>query len=333
MTNGMILLLMTALFLIFGYMGVPVAFALMAGVLVACALTPISMQSMIGQMFHGIDSEILLAVPFFLLVGELMTSADVTNRMIRLAQTMVGHMRGGLAQVVTLFSMFFAGISGSSTADVAVLSRTVAPEMTREGYDRAFTAALIACASTMANLIPPSIMAVVYGATGNVSIGGLFLAGVAPGVVVGIGLMTYSHFFGPVGIKRKRATFGQFAEAAKQAAIPLMIPVIIMGGILTGQFTPTEAGIIAVAYIIFFVIPFLNAKHLPHLPRDMAMTGLLYSIPLITIGAASAFGWMLAYLRGPAVVSEWIAHAAGGDPFLIMLLLVLLFIIVGDFID
>src|SRR6185437_9589009 len=180
MTHGEILLLMTALFLVFGYMGVPVVFALMAGVLTACLLTPISMQSMIGQMFHGIDSEILLAVPFFLLVGELMTSANVTNRMIALAQTMVGHMRGGLAQVVTLFSMFFAGISGSSTADVAVLSRTVAPEMTREGYDRAFTAALIACASTMANLIPPSIMAVVYGATGNVSIGGLFLAGIAP---------------------------------------------------------------------------------------------------------------------------------------------------------
>ncbi len=133
MGNGTIILIMTFLFLWFGYMGVPVAFALMAGVLVACMLTPISMQSMIGQMFHGIDSEILLAVPFFLLVGELMTSADVTNRMIRLAQTMVGHLRGGLAQVVTLFSMFFAGISGSSTADVAVLSRTVAPEMTREG--------------------------------------------------------------------------------------------------------------------------------------------------------------------------------------------------------
>ena len=166
---------MTSLFLVFGYMGVPVAFALMAGVLTACMLTPISMQSMIGQMFHGIDTEILLAVPFFLLVGELMTSANVTNRMIALAQTMVGHMRGGLAQVVTLFSMFFAGVSGSSTADVAVFSRTVAPEMAKEGYDRAFTAALIACASTMANLIPPSIMAVVYGATGNVSIGGLFL--------------------------------------------------------------------------------------------------------------------------------------------------------------
>src|SRR6187401_2143171 len=263
MGNGAIILLMTACFLGFGYMGVPVAFALMAGVLAACMFTPISMRSMIGQMFHGIDCETLLAVPFFLLVGELMTSADVTNRMIRLAQTMVGHLRGGLAQVVTLFSMFFAGISGSSTADVAVLSRTVAVEMTKEGYDRAFTAALIACASTMANLIPPSIMAVVYGATGNVSIGGLFLAGIAPGILIGIGLMIYSHFFGPVGVKKQMATLGQFGTALKDSSLPLMIPLIIMGGILTGWFTPTEAGIIAVAYIVFIAIPILNFRHLP----------------------------------------------------------------------
>ena len=244
-------------------MGVPVAFALMAGVLAACMLTPISMQSMVGQMFHGIDSEILLAVPFFLLVGELMTSADVTNRMIRLAQTMVGHLRGGLAQVVTLFSMFFAGISGSSTADVAVLSRTVAPEMTKEGYDRAFTAALIACASTMANLIPPSIMAVVYGATGNVSIGGLFLAGIVPGVLIGIGLMIYSHFFGPVGIQKPRATLCEFADAARASVLPLMIPLIIMGGILTGWFTPTEAGMVASVYILVVLVPLLNSRPYP----------------------------------------------------------------------
>ncbi len=164
------------------------------------------MQSMVGQLFNGLDAEALLAVPFFLLVGELMTSADVTRRMIVLAQAFVGHMRGGLAQVVTLFSMFFAGISGSSTADVAVLSRTVAPEMDREGYGRGFTAALIASASTIANLIPPSIMAVVYGATGNVSIAGLFLGGVVPGVLIGIGLMIYSYLFGPAGIRRRRAT-------------------------------------------------------------------------------------------------------------------------------
>jgi C4-dicarboxylate transporter, DctM subunit len=331
--NGLLIALMGFLFLFFGYMGVPVAFALIASVLIVTAFTPVSEASMIAQVFNGMDVEALLAVPFFLLVGDLMTSANVTVRMIRLSQTMVGHFRGGLAQVVTLFSMFFAGISGSSAADVAVLTRTLAPEMDREGYSRAFTAALIASAATMANLIPPSIMAVVYGATGNVSIGGLFLGGVVPGVLVGIGLMIYSHFFGPVGFKRQRATFAQFATAAKEAAVPLLIPIIIMGGILTGQFTPTEAGIIAVAYIVFIAIPFLNFRHLVNLPRDMALTGLLYSIPLITIGAASAFGWMLAYLRGPAVVSDWISTAAGGDPFMIMLLLVALFVIVGDFID
>ncbi|MEI8275264.1 MAG: TRAP transporter large permease [Hyphomicrobiales bacterium] len=321
------------LFLFLGYMGVPVAFALIGSVLVVTAFTQVSIASMMAQLFNGMDTEALLAIPFFLLVGDLMTSANVTVRMIRLSQTMVGHFRGGLAQVVTLFSLFFAGISGSSAADVAVLARTVGPEMSREGYDKAFTAALIASAATMANLIPPSIMAVVYGATGNVSIGGLFLGGIVPGLLVGVGLMIYSHFFGPIGLKHKRATFGQFSAATREAAIPLVIPIIIMGGILTGQFTPTEAGVIAVAYIVFVAIPLLNRGHLVNLPRDMAMTGLLYSIPLITIGAASMFGWMLAYLRGPAVVSGWISSTAGGDPFMIMLLLVALFIVVGDFID
>ena len=333
MSNGPILFLMTFLFLGLGYMGVPVAFSIMAGVLVATALTPISFQSMIGQMFHGIDSETLLAVPFFLLVGELMTSANVTQRMVRLAQVLVGHMRGGLAQVVTLFSMFFAGISGSSTADVAVLSRTVAPEMDKEGYDRPFTAALIACASTMANLIPPSIMAVVYGATGNVSIGGLFLGGIAPGIMIGIGLMIYSHFFGPVGVRKQRASFGELGTALRGSALPLMIPVIIMGGILTGWFTPTEAGMIASVYILVVLIPLLNRGHVRNLPRDFVYTGMLYSIPLAAVAAASAFGWMLAYLRGPDIVASWIADYAGTDARTIMLLLVALFVVVGDFVD
>jgi len=324
---------MAGIFLGLGYMGVPVAFAIMAGVLVATAFTPVSFGSMIGQMFHGIDSEALLAVPFFLLVGELMSSADVTQRMIRLAQVMVGHLRGGLAQVVTLFSMFFAGISGSSAADVAVLSRTVAPEMDREGYDRAFTAALIASASTMANLIPPSIMAVVYGATGNVSIGGLFLGGVVPGVMIGIGLMVYSYFFGPVGTLKKRAGLVDLFVAARGSALPMVIPVIIMGGILTGWFTPTEAGLVAAAYILLVLVPLLNPAHIRRLPGDFMYTGLLYSLPLAAVAGASAFGWMLAYLRGPDTVAEFISHYAGTDGRLIMLLLVALFVILGDFID
>jgi len=333
MANGALIFLMAFLFLFLGYLGVPVAFALIAGVLVVTSFTPVGLPSIMTQMFNGIDVEALLAVPFFLLVGELMTAANVTARMITLSQALIGHVRGGLAQVVTVFSMFFAGISGSSAADVAVLSRSLGPDMKREGYNPAFIAALIASASTMANLIPPSIMAVVYGATGNVSIGGLFLGGVVPGLVVGIGLMIYSHFFGPIGVMRRRSSFGEVGEAMKGAAVPLVIPVIIMGGILSGFFTPTEAGVVAVAYILFVAIPLLNRGYLRRLPHDMAMTGLLYSIPLITIAAASAFGWMLAYLRGPAVVSGWITSAAGNDPFMVMLLLVGLFIIVGDFID
>jgi C4-dicarboxylate transporter, DctM subunit len=333
MNAGAVLGLMAVLFLVLGYMGVPVSFALIAGVLVSTAFTPISMQSMVGQLFHGIDSEALLAVPFFLLVGELMASSNVVHRMIRLSQTLVGHMRGGLAQVVTLFSMFFAGISGSSTADVAVLSRTVAPEMDKEGYDRGFTAALIASASTMANLIPPSIMAVVYGATGNVSIGGLFLAGVVPGVLIGIGLMVYSYFWGPVGVKKKRATLAEVAIAARGSALPLVIPVIIMGGILTGWFTPTEAGMIAAAYIILVLIPVLRPRHVLQLPRDFMYAGLLYSLPLAAVAGASAFGWMVAYLRGPDIVAAYIGGIAGTSGPMIMFLLVVLFIIVGDFID
>ncbi len=333
MSNGVIVGLMAVLFLGLGYLGVPVAFALMAGVLVATSFTPVSFPSIIGQMFHGIDSEALLAVPFFLLVGELMTSAEVTQRMIVLSQTLVGHFRGGLAQVITLFSMFFAGISGSSTADVAVLSRTIARDMDREGYDRAFTAALIASASTMANLIPPSIMAVVYGATGGVSIGGLFLGGVVPGVFIGIGLMIYSHFFGPVGVKRRRATIPEVGTAFSGAALPLIIPIIIMGGILTGWFTPTEAGMIAVVYIVVVVIPLLRREHIAKLPGDFVYAGMLYAIPLAAVAGASAFGWMLAYLRGPDVVAGWIATYAGASPIKIMFLLVALFVIVGDFVD
>ena len=333
MSNGVLIFLMAFLFLFLGYLGVPVAFALIAGVLVATAFTPVGLPSIMAQLFNGIDAEALLAVPFFLLVGELMTAANVTARMILFSQTLVGHLRGGLAQVVTLFSMFFAGISGSSAADVAVLSRVLGPDMKKGGYDIGFTAALIASASTLANLIPPSIMAVVYGATGNVSIGGLFLAGVVPGVLIGIGLMIYSYFWGPVGVMKKRAPLSEVIVAARGSALPLIIPVIIMGGILSGWFTPTEAGMMAAVYILIVLIPVLNRRHVRELPRDFMYAGLLYSLPLAAVAGASAFGWMVAYLRGPDIVSGYITAVAGTNGAMIMFLLVCVFVIVGDFID
>jgi tripartite ATP-independent transporter DctM subunit len=324
---------MTFLFLLFGYMGVPVAFSLLAGVIVGTLFTDVTLAAIVQKMFDGVDSEALLAIPFFLLVGELMSSANVVVRISNLSLALVGHIRGGLSQTVAVFSMFFSEMSGSTTADVAVMSRALGGPMKREGYSPPFIAALIAAASTIAALVPPSITAVVYGAVGNVSIAGLFMAGVVPGLMIGFGLMIYCYFFGPAGMRRPRATFGQLAHAIKDASLPLMIPVILLGGILTGWFTPTEAGVVAVTWILLVVIPFLNRKHLARLPYDFCQAGLIFSLPLITIAAASAFGWMLAYLRGAIVIAEWITAIAGNDPHIIMLLLVLLFTIIGDFIE
>src|SRR5258707_819437 len=181
-SSPVILGLMTFCFLFFGYLGVPVPFSLLAGVFVGAMLTDVSLAAIIQKVFDGVDSEALLAIPFFLLVGELMSSANVVVRIANLSLSLVGHIRGGLSQVLVVFSMFFSEMSGSTTADVAVMSRALGGPMGREGYEPAFTAAIIASASTIAALVPPSITAVVYGAVGNVSIAGLFMAGGGPGV-------------------------------------------------------------------------------------------------------------------------------------------------------
>ena len=333
MSAPLILTLMSACFLAFGYLGVPVPFALMGGVFVGALLADVSLAAILQKVFDGMDNEALLAIPFFLLVGELMSSANVVQRIANLSLALVGHIRGGLSQVVTVFSMFFSEMSGSTTADVAVMSRALAPPMKREGYRGPFIAAIIAAASTIAALVPPSITAVVYGAVGNVSIAGLFMAGVVPGFMIGFGLMIFCYFFGPPGTRRARAPLGVVERATKDAALPLMIPAILLGGILTGWFTPTEAGVVAAAWILFVIIPTYNPKHLRKLPYDFCLAGLIFSLPLITIGAANAFGWLLAYLRGAIVIADWITGIAGHDPHMIMLLMVLLFTIVGDFIE
>src|ERR1700751_679393 len=276
MNPGYILGLMSFLFLFFGYLGVPVPFALMAGVLIGASFTEVSHVAIIQKMFDGMDSEALLAIPFFLLVGELMSSANVVVRVVNLSLALVGHIRGGLSQVVVVFSMFFSEMSGSTTADVAVMSRALGGPMRPEGYESAFIAAIIASASTIAALVPPSITAVVYGAVGNVSIAGLFMAGVVPGFMIGFGLMIYCYFFGPTGLSRPRAPFREGARAFKDDSLPLMIPAILLGGILTGFFTPTEAGVVAVVWIIIVVIPALARGHIKLLPWDFCLAGLIF---------------------------------------------------------
>src|SRR4051794_6120739 len=187
MSAPAILTAMSACFLAFGYLGVPVPFALLGGVFIGATMADVSLAAIVQKIFDGVDNEALLAIPFFLLVGELMSSANIVVRIVNLSMALVGHIRGGLSQVVTVFSMFFSEMSGSTTADVAVMSRALGGPMKREGYEAPFIAAIIAAASTIAALVPPSITAVVYGAIGNVSIAGLFMARGVPGPVVGLG--------------------------------------------------------------------------------------------------------------------------------------------------
>ncbi len=213
MNAGYILGLMSFLFLFFGYLGVPVPFALMAGVLIGASFTEVSHVAIIQKMFDGMDSEALLAIPFFLLVGELMSSANVVVRVVNLSLALVGHIRGGLSQVVTVFSMFFSEMSGSTTADVAVISRALGRPMKKEGYSPAFIAAIIASASTIAALVPPSITAVVYGAIGNVSIAGLFMAGFFSCFMVGWGLIMFLFFFFHPGRRAPRRDVSVLAVA------------------------------------------------------------------------------------------------------------------------
>jgi len=332
--NSVAIIVMVVTFLYLGYQGVPVAFALAAGAFVTTAFfTKITMASMVGQMFNGINQLEFLAIPFFLLAGDMMTAANITERLIKFAQVLVGHFRSGLAHVVSLSSMLFAGISGSMTADVAAISTVVMPYMKREGYDPAFSAALVASAATIAAMVPPSIMAIVYGAVGNVSIAGLFLGGATPGIMVGVGLMAYSYLFGPAGIQKKRASVGQIAMSGRAALLPLMIPIIIIGGVVTGTFTPAEAGMIAVVYILVVLLPLLNRGHIRNLPHDFMEAAILYSLPMSAVAAASAVGWLLAYLGGPDIVRGWIEAVAGDNRVVIMYLMVIVLTIAGDFLD
>jgi C4-dicarboxylate transporter DctM subunit len=333
MSGGTITLLLVLIFIVLSILGVPVPFAITASALIGGLLVGVGLSTVISQLFDGVNVIALLAVPFFILAGELASTSGVAERLVKFAQSLVGHIRGGLAQVVTVFSMFFAGISGSSTADVAAIGRVMMPAMKTEGYDPANSAALVAAASTIANMIPPSIMAVVYGAIGGVSVPALFVGGIIPGVLIGLGLMVYSYFFGFPERQRQRASLDEVARSAGASALPLLVPIIILVGILGGFFTPTEAGMVAVVYTIVVVIPLIERDHLPNLPEDFMHAAVLYSLPMMAVAGASALAWVISYLQAPQAVSELIQNVAGTNPILIMLSIVVVLIIAGQFID
>ena len=239
-------------------LGIPVAFSLgiaSAGYMLA---TGTSLAMIVQRMVNGANSFTMLAIPFFFMAGELMNISGVTDKIIELAKALVGHMKGGLAQVNIVASMFFAGVSGSATADTAALGSSLIPAMVKEGYDLDFSAAITVASSCVGPIIPPSITLVLYGILTGTDVGKLLIAGIVPGVVVSVSQMVYTHFY---AVKMDypsypKATPKEMGHAVRKGFSALMMPIIIIGGTMSGVFTPTESAAIAVLYGIiigFFV--------------------------------------------------------------------------------
>jgi tripartite ATP-independent transporter DctM subunit len=317
--------------------GIPIAFGLILVSLIVFLLNPATPAWVLAQrMVSGIDSFVLVAIPFFILAANIMNAGGITERLIKLAMAMVGHIRGGLSHVTVVVGMFFAGISGSSVAESAALSSLFIPAMWKRGYDKDFAVAITAVASTMGVIIPPSILMVIYGAVANASIGALLIGGALPGVLIGLALLTSGYV---VAVRHKypsetehwlgmRALF----EGLWAALLPLGVPFIIVGGILTGYYTPTESAVVATLYAIFITMVVYKTVTIADLVKLLGEAGILTALIFITVGAATAFGWLLAFYKVPTLVTEFLLSITR-HPTGILLIIVLLFTFLGTFMD
>jgi tripartite ATP-independent transporter DctM subunit len=287
-------------------------------------------MAIVQQMVQGVKSFSLLAIPFFIIAGEMMGRGGIALKLINLANVLVGRIRGGLAMVNVVESMFFGGISGSAVADVASTGTIMIPLMEKSGYDDDFSVAITVTSATQGIIIPPSHNMIIYSvAAGGVSVGRLFLAGFVPGVTLGIALMIISYI---ISIKRnypkeKKYSFKEAVKIFGDAFLGLMTAVIIMGGVVSGVFTATESA--AVAAIYAFIITFFVYKEIPL----KEFKGILYStlktltMVMALIASASAFSWLMAYLRIPAIATEFLISITNNKILLLMLINVLLLLL------
>ncbi|GAC1389372.1 MAG: TRAP transporter large permease subunit [Variovorax sp.] len=314
---------------------VPVAFALgLACVPVFFIDDRLTPFLLLNEMLKSYNSFLLLAIPFFMLAANLMNVAGITDKLINLSRALVGWLPGGLGHVSVLVSMLFAGISGSSTAEAAGVGGVLIPAMKKQGYDTEFAVALVACAAVMGVIIPPSILMVVWGGVISVSIGGLFLAGVLPGVLMGLSFMVVVYIYArrrnyPVYARPSRR---ELASAARHAVLPILTPGIIVGGIVGGFFTPTEASVVAVLYAILLGVFIYRRLGLRQLRETIYDSGRFAAISLFCIGTASAFGWLLAYFHIPQLFVDMLKPWGAGVTS-VGFITALCFLVIGCFID
>lgn len=325
------ILLLFATFLI----GVPICFSLgfvsLGGVL-ASGFPPLIV---VQRMFTGADSIALIAIPLFMLAGELMFQGGMSKRLVNFADTLLGHFPSGLAMVSILACMFFAAITGSAIAATAAIGGIMIPLMKEKGYENTFSAPLLACGGSIGPIIPPSIPLLIYGVMANVSVGKLFIGGFVPGVLMGVGLMIYSYI---VGKKRNytgrdtRADFKEILASGKDALLALLMPVIIIGGIMSGKFTATESGAIAVFYAMvvgIFVYKELKIKQMFSVLVNCAKsTGQV----LIVVAFASLFTWIITVNQIPQQISAYLSESIHSK-IVLLLVINLILLIAGTFID
>jgi len=298
-------------FVVLVALGVPIAFSLCLSVSVILFFYLDMPQIMVPQiMYSGIDSFSFMAVPFFMLAGAFMSSGGVAKRLVNFASAIVGSFTGGLAQVVAVAGMFFAAISGSSAATTAAIGVIMIDEMEKKGYNREFSTGVVAAGGTVGIVIPPSITLVVYGVTAGVSIGDLFMGGFAPGILMGISMCFLSYI-----ISSRRGWKGVGSFSAKKLIIgfkdsffALLTPAIILGGIYSGMFTPTEAAAVAAVYAILvgmFVYKELKIKDFPEIIYKAVISTTLI---MFIVGGAKVFGWLLTNLEIPHRIGVAFVH-------------------------
>ena len=298
--------------LVFGLLvGMPIAFAIIAALVyfMATGDLPYHLRIVATEMFKGVNSYPLLAIPLFILAGELMNESGITSRIIAFASVLVGRLNAGLALVNIWASVIFAGLSGSAVADTSALGRVFIPEMEKHGYSRAYAAALTAASSVIGPIIPPSIPVIIYALTvTGVSVPALFMAGVVPGILLAVFLSAYVML--TVRISGDRSDALQQEQTAVQALsggiIPLLMPVFVVGSILMGVVTPTEAAAFAVCYALVVGVGLYREIRLTALPRIFSSAMRDSAVILIIIAAVSAANWLLTYNRVPNMLTDWV---------------------------
>jgi len=315
--------------------GAPIAVALgLSSAIVIYKIMHIPLIVVPQRMFTSIDSFSFLAVPFFMLAGSFMSSGGVTKRLINFANSLVGFIRGGLALVVAVSGMFFAAISGSSAATTAALGATLLDEMEKTGYEKLFSAAIIAAGGTTGIVIPPSITLVVFGVSAGVSIGDLFMGGFAPGILMGISMCVLSYFLcRKKGIKAQgKFSLIKIFKSFKDSILALMMPFIVLGGIYGGIFTPTEAAAVAAVYGLIIGMFVYKELKLKDLPSVMLKATISTTLIMFIVGGANLFGWILTNAQIPHKVATYMSSISD-NPVVFLMLLNVLLLIVGTLIN